>query len=43
MINSTSTHVPIGGARYHKVVAKQEDPHSTLPANKEMLQSITLL
>ena len=45
MTNSTSTNVIFGGAWSNRVVAKQNDSHSTTPADKqiteEMLQSTT--
>ena len=36
MTNSTSTDVTFGGAWCNRVVAKQEDSHSTAPADKQM-------
>ena len=35
MTNSTSTDVTIGGAWCNRVVAKQEDSHSTATADKQ--------
>ena len=37
MTNSTSTDVTFGGAWCNRVVAKQEDSHSTAPANKQKM------
>ena len=34
--NSTSTDVTLGGAWCISVVAKQEDSHSTVPADKQI-------
>ena len=46
MTNSTSTDVPFAGAWCKEVIAKQEDSHSTAPAdnqiNGKMLQPTTL-
>ena len=36
MTNSASTDVPFGGAWCNRVVAKQEDSHSTAPADKQI-------
>ena len=36
MANSTSTDVTFGGAWCNRVVAKQEDSHSTAPADKQI-------
>ena len=36
MTNSTSTDVTFGGALCNRVVAKQEDSHSTAPADKQI-------
>ena len=36
MINSISTDVTFGGAWIYRVVAKQEDSHSTAPAEKQI-------
>ena len=36
MTNITSTDVAFGGAWYNRVVAKQEDSHSTAPADKQI-------
>ena len=36
MTNSTSSDVPFGGAWCNKVIAKQEDSHSTAPADKQI-------
>ena len=36
MTNSTSIDITFGGARCNRVVAKQEDSHSTAPADKQM-------
>ena len=36
MTNSTSTDVAFGGAWCNRVVAKQEDRHSTAPADKQI-------
>ena len=38
MTNSTSTDVTFEGAWRNRVVAKQEDPHSTAPADKQMTE-----
>ena len=36
MTNSTSTDVTFGGAWCNRMAAKQEDPHSTPPADKQI-------
>ena len=36
MTNCTSTDVTFGGAWCNRVTAKQEDSHSTAPANKQI-------
>ena len=36
MTNSTSTNVTFGGAWCNRVVAMQEDYHSTAPADKQI-------
>ena len=36
MTNSTSTDVTLEGAWCNRVVAKQEDSHSTAPADKQI-------
>ena len=38
MTNSTSTDVTFGGTWGNRVVAKQEDSHSTAPADKQLNQ-----
>ena len=36
MTNSTSTDITFGGAWRNRVVANQGDPHSTVPADKQI-------
>ena len=38
MTNSASTDVTLGGAWCNRVVAKQEDFHSTAPADKQIYE-----
>ena len=40
MTNSTSTHVTFGGAWCNRVIANQEDSHSTAPAYKQINENI---